>query len=458
MTERKTRLSIIRISFIAAAFFCFSLPTIATANRPAFSQADRAEFSARRDRLFKQIGNAIVVLIADDEHPHAVKFRQSPDFFYLTGIEEPGAILLLDGAKKETRVFTRKRPPGKVKFDGPGLLEVERASELYGINEVLPLESFAAVFGEAAKGAQKLYAQLTPPDTLQKNRSEIVYGDNSLAKNPLYRPVPLYKQAVEQLRALQPQLEAVNINPILDEMRWIKTAYEIERMRESGRIGAEGVKEVLRQTKPGIFEYELEAAAIFTYTKLGARNAFTPIVASGENGVVWHYIENSRRMKSGELVLMDTGADYDYYTSDITRTWAVDGRFTAEQEKMYRCVLEARNAVIAAMKPGVTVKQMQDIAEEVYKQHGYQKEYLALGRYIGHHVGISVHDVNPPGAPRALQAGVVYNVEPILEIPERKIHIRLEDTVLVTATGAENLTAGVPAEVKDVNALIRGKK
>ena len=124
---------------------------------------------------------------------------------------------------------------------------------------------------------------------------------------------------------------------------------------------------------------------------------------------------------------------------------------------MYRCILEARDTIIAAMKPGVTINQLRDIAEEVYKKYGFQKEFQAVGRYVGHTIGISTHDVSPPDRDRPLVAGVVYNVEPMLEIPEKKIHMRLEDTVLITATGAVNMTAGVPAAVEEVYALVRQK-
>jgi Xaa-Pro aminopeptidase len=181
----------------------------------------------------------------------------------------------------------------------------------------------------------------------------------------------------------------------------------------------------------------LEAAARFVNTRMGARGLFTPIVASGPNTITWHYDRNDRKMEAGDVVLLDFGADYQYYSTDITRTWPVSGKFSAEQEKMYRCILDARDAIIAAMKPGVTTKQLQDVAEAAYKKHGFGKEFLELNRYIGHPVGISVHDVTPnegPGTPLTLQAGVIYNVEPILENTEKKIHVRLEDSVLVTPT------------------------
>jgi Xaa-Pro aminopeptidase len=122
---------------------------------------------------------------------------------------------------------------------------------------------------------------------------------------------------------------------------------------------------------------------------------------------------------------------------------------------MYRCILEAREAIIAAMKPGVTVNQLKDVAEEVYKKHGFGKEFQALGLYIGHTIGISVHDVDPRDNNRPLEAGVVYNVEPLLEFPDKKIHMRLEDTVLITPTGAVNMTAGAPASLDEIYALIR---
>ena len=226
----------------------------------------------------------------------------------------------------------------------------------------------------------------------------------------------------------------------------------------SCKIGAEGVKEAMRGTRPGMYEYELEAVARFVYTKLGARgDAFRPIVASGPNTMIWHYSANNRRMQDGEVVYMDYGADYEYYTSDVTRTWPVSGRFTPEQEKIYRCILEVRQTVIAAMKPGVTIVNLQDIAEEVYKRHGFHKEFLAIGRSIGHTVGISGHDVLSFDRKRPFEAGVVYNVEPILEIPEKRIHLRLEDTVLITPGGAENMTAGAPVSVEEIYALIRQK-
>ncbi|HYH85886.1 MAG TPA: Xaa-Pro peptidase family protein, partial [Pyrinomonadaceae bacterium] len=392
---------------------CLALSEGALAQGPF----DKAEFAARRAKVFEQIGEGgVAVVFAADPHVHAVKFRQSPDFYYLTGIEEPGALLLLVGKTRQSVVFVERRPAWRVRVEGPGLLNAENSAEAYGLTHVLAREDFVNVFGLAAKIAQKLYAPLNAPDTLQMARAEAEMYDRGLASHPLYKYTPTVAQAVARLRELQPGLAVADVNPILDRLRWVKSPYEIERMRRSGRIGAEGMKAGMRGTRPGEYEYEVEAAARYVQTKLGARgDAFTPIVASGPNTITWHYERNDRQMQAGEIVLMDYGADFDYYTSDITRTWPVGGTFTDEQLKMYRCILEARDAIIKAMKPGVTIKQMQDVAEEVYTRHGFRQQFMELGRYVGHPVGLSVHDVGGEDPSTPLAPGVVFNVEPLLE-------------------------------------------
>ncbi|HYE14512.1 MAG TPA: Xaa-Pro peptidase family protein, partial [Pyrinomonadaceae bacterium] len=370
-------------------------------------QFDKAEFAARRARLFEQIADGVAIIFAAGPHVHAVKFRQAPDFYYLTGIEEPSAVLLMVGKTRQAFVFVRKRPRWQVNIEGPGLLDAEKPAETYGLAGVLPVEEFRPTLAAHAEGARKLYVPLTPPDSLQLSRGEVEGHEAALASHPVVPHASAVKQAVARLRELHPSVQFEDVNPLLDRMRWVKSPYEIERMRRSGRIAAEGLKAAIRGTRPGMFEYELEAAARFVQTKMGARgDAFTPIVASGPNTVTWHYQSNDRQMQAGDVVLMDYGADFDYYTSDITRTWPVSGKFTPEQEKMYLCVLEARDRLISMMKPSVTIKQMQDAAEEVYTRHGFRQQFLELGRYVGHPVGLSVHDVGGHGPEVTLRAGV----------------------------------------------------
>lgn len=419
---------------------------------------DKAEFASRRAKLFEKIADGVAVVLAADPHVQPVKFRQSPDFYYLTGIDEPGAILLMVGKTRESMVFARPQESWEVNVEGPGLLNVEKVAEAHGLTRVATLAEFAQAFNAASAGAKTLYVALSPPDTLQFARFEIVGHERKVSSNPLYSYTPTYAQAVARLKEMQPTLTPSDVNRLIDELRWVKTPYEQERVRKSAAIAAEAMSAAMRGTHPGEYEYEVEAAARFVQTRRGARgDAFTPIVASGPNTITWHYERNDRQMRAGEVVLMDYGADFDYYTSDITRTWPVSGSFTPEQEKMYRCILEARAAIIAAMKPGVTLGRLQDVAEEVYKKHGFRQQFMELGRYVGHFVGMSVHDVGSMMPTVALKSGVVFNVEPLIEFRAKQIHMRLEDTVLVTDTGAENLTSAAPAEVEAVYALVKQK-
>jgi Xaa-Pro aminopeptidase len=428
------------------------LPARLPAQDSAFA---KEEFAARRARLVELIPDGAALVFGGEDHGDNVRFRQAPDFFYLTGIEQPGTVLLVSGVTKRAIVFA-PRQPGDA---DAGLLD-STAQSRRGI-EVLPMESFFAWLARtvARPGVRTLYLPLTPPDDQLHARFEAKLLEAMARDNPVFGHEAPLAALVERIRRAEPQIPVADVNPLLDSLRWIKTPYEVERLRRAGAIGAAAVAEAIRGTRPGMYEYELAAAARYVNTRLGARgDAFLPIVPSGPNAPDVHYEANTRRMEPGDLVYMDYGSDYDYYESDITRVWPVSGRFTAEQERMYRCVLEARNAIIAVMRPGVTIRQMQDAAEPVYERYGWKGAYLRMGRYVGHFVGISVHDVGDifgPGTSRPFRAGVVFNVEPVLEFPERKIHLRLEDTILITATGAENLTAGVPVAVDSIYRLIR---
>lgn len=419
------------------------------------SPFDKAEFAARRAKVFEKIGDGAAIVFANEEHIHAVKYREAPDFYYLTGVEEPNAILLLVGKTKQTIVAAPKKAIWKLASEGPGIRDIPDAAKMYGLDRVISTEDLLAWLKDSNNRVGRLYLPLTPPDQLEYAREEMMGLEADETKLPFAR-VSRVRNLVAGVQGLQPNAQLIDINPILNDLRWIKSPYEIARMRMAGKIGAEAVKEAIKGTKPGMYEYEIEAAARFVNVKRGARgDGFMPIVASGPNTVIFHYNKNNRKMLAGDVVYMDYGADYDYYVSDITRTWPVSDKFTPEQEKMYRCILEARAAIIAAVKPGAVVEDLQKAGEAAYKKYGFEKEYLSMGRYVGHFVGISVHDVGAEDRP--FVPGVIFNVEPLLTDEKNRVHVRLEDTILVTATGAENLTADVPVELSDIYALMKMK-
>lgn len=273
-----------------------------TASLTAYSQQpfDKSEFAARRARLFEKIPDGVAIIFAAKGQIYPVKFRQSPDFYYLTGIEEEDAVLVMVGPKRQTFIFAHRRPESRVNVEGPGIFQVENATELYGLNGLFPLENFFGYLTYLVKGAKKLYVPITSPDNLENARGEMEDYELRYMSNPVYRALPETKQAVSLIQQWAPNLPVADVNLFLDDLRWVKTPYEIERMRRSGQIGAEAVKEGIKGTRPGMYEYEVEAAARFMNTKLGARgDAFTPIVASGPNTVTWHYVANRRQMQAG---------------------------------------------------------------------------------------------------------------------------------------------------------------
>lgn len=424
----------------------------------AFGQDfDASEFAGRRVELFERTGDGVIVILGNPHHLHTVRFHQSPDFFYLTGISEPDGVLVMDGKTRSSTVFLRKLSPFEAMWNGPRLLNEPNAAERYGI-DLRPLSELEGFLEEVLDKEDKLYVEQTPPDQLQAARNEVESALQEREENPLLASqLSDVQAAIEKLRAIDPDAKVIDVTPILDRMRWKKSPYEVERMREAGRIGAEGFVEAIRATHPGIWEYQIEATASHVYEMEDAGDAFLPIVASGPNTVIIHYQENDRRTQPGDVILMDYGAEFDGYASDITRMWPVSGRFTEGQEKMYRCILEASKAVIAAIKPGIKESDLQDVAEAVYEKYGYLDEFRQWGRYIGHPVGLSVHDPDPGGGPAPdapFQVGTVFNVEPLLTDLGERVHMRLEDTILVTEDGAENLTAGVPAELDAIYALV----
>ena len=255
---------------------------------------------------------------------------------------------------------------------------------------------------------------------------------------------------VDELRRRYPHFELKDISPSIDALRVIKTAREIETLRENGRISAEGIKRAIAQTKAGRYEYELEAEAKYVFARGGSEiDAYPAIVGSGPNVNTWHYNKNSRQLQNGDLVVMDYGASLGYQTMDITRTWPVSGKFDELQERAYRADLEAQKAIIAAMRPGATRAQTTEICRKVYEKWGFtdQRPFGA-----GHFVGLAVHDVGDPNEP--FKPGMVIAVEPIIEIKDKHIHIRIEDTVLITEGEPEILSKGVPKEIDELLALI----
>lgn len=443
------------MNFLSSRARTFQLALLLGAGSSAFAQRPTyppEEFIARRTRLMEALPRGVSVMMFAATMPQAgIRFRQDNDFFYLTGNEDLSAILFLDTATRESFLFLPKLPPRQIEVDGPNWLEDQGAAKAHGFAALYPLpylEEFLA--RRRNSGPQTLFVRLSERDEVDMSRGDKALHSGRRMSSSFGAQPTEDAWRIEELRRRYPHFELKDVSPLIDALRVIKTPREIEILRENGRVSAEGIKRAIALTRPGRHEYELEAEAKYVFARGGAEmDAYPAIVGSGPNVNTWHYNDNSRALQDGDLVVMDYGASLGYQTMDITRTWPVSGRFDELQERAYRADLEAQKAIIAAMRPGATRAQTQQICRAIFEKWGFGDQRPGSA---GHYVGLAVHDVGDPGEP--FRPGMVIAVEPIIEIKDKRIHIRIEDTVLITEGEPEVLSKGVPKEVDELLALI----
>lgn len=448
-----------------------SAPSARVAARAAALKAGNVEFARRRKQLARIMGrDAIAILPAarvthrnsDVEHP----YRQDSDFYYLTGFIEPEAVAVLvpGRAAAEYILFVRDRDPLRETWDGRRA-GPEGAVQRHGADDAFPIGDLDEILpGLMENRARIYYAMGACPEFDQK-----IIGHLQALK----------AQAPRQGR--QPPQEMVALDHVLHDMRLYKSKAEIGLMRESGRIAAAAQLRAMRYTQPGRYEYEIAAELMHEYGRHNATASYQPIVGGGANSCILHYRENDARLEEGDLLLVDAGAEYQSYASDITRTWPVGGRFTPAQREVYEVVLEAQLAAIAATRPGNHWNQAHEAAVEVVtrglvhlgllkgrvpaliKEGAYRKFFM---HRTGHWLGLDVHDVGDYKVGeewRVLEPGMAMTVEPGIYIPAGmrgvprrfwNCGIRIEDDVVVTANGCEVLTAGVPKDPDEIEAVL----
>lgn len=426
------------------------------------------ELTNRRKALASQLPqNAVILLRAaslvtrshDTEYP----FRQSSDFFYLTGIEEPDAwLMIITAPKPREYLFVLPRDAEQEIWNGRRLGE-KKASQISGIEQVHELSELN----------RKVMNAIGQHDVL-------AWSFNADAKQCEKRHQWLSK--ITESRKLQSPRQHIDIDPLIHEMRLIKSDYEIGLMRKSAAIASLAHRRAMSTCKVGRYEYQLAADIHHEFALHGAAApAYGTICGSGENACILHYTENSAQLKDGDLVLIDAGCEYHGYASDITRTFPVNGSFTAAQKRLYQWVLKAQRAAIAQIKPGATLPQAYKIAASILTEglieigvlKGSVEDNLNSVSYrpyfmhgLGHWLGLDVHDrgeYNLGGQPRELEPGMVVTIEPGLYIPSgtachpdyQGVGIRIEDDILVTENGHENLTADVPVEPTEIESLMK---
>jgi Xaa-Pro aminopeptidase len=446
----------------------------ATAQPTLFTEALRKEeFAARRARVMAEIGDAVAVIQGATETVAYEKFRQSNQFFYLTGVEVPRAILTIDGRSKTSTLYLLPRNERMERSEGPVLTPGEEAAKLTGIERVLPRDEFAAAVKEFGK--RIVY---TPYRGETRGAGT---PDREAAHAAARRADPWDQQPsreqwfMTRLHERAPAIEMKDLDPVIDAMRLIKSAAEIAIIREATRISGLGIMEAMRSAAPGMYEYEVGAVADYVFRKHDAQGVgYYALVASGTNAAWPHYHASRAKLRDGDLVLLDYAPDFKYYTSDVTRMFPANGTFTAEQRELYTIYLRLYQALMTSIRPGKSGDILRDAVrkmDEILKTFSFANAKIreAANRFvedyrrragapddrrggIGHMVGMEVHDVTVPFD--ELRPGMIFTIEPALTIPEDRVYVRLEDVILITPTGYENLSAFVPSEIADIEKLM----
>lgn len=435
----------------------------------------KEELAARRAAVFNSIGNkAIALLQGASGIPGFTVFRQANNFYYLSGIESAHAYLLLNGKNKTTTLYLPHRDEGMERNQGK-VLSAEDATlikQLTGIEQVKGIEFLSMDLigtGLIRPPAPKLFTEFSPAETGNDSRDEILAGQARDAADPWDGKPTKEASFIQKIKERFPQFELHDLSPLLDSMRSIKSPAEIALIRRATEIAGLGIMEAMRSTAPGVYEYQLDAAAKYHFYLHGARgDAYPSIIGGGTNAYMGHYFHKTDALKDGDLVLMDYAPDYRYYTSDVTRIWPVNGKFSPEQKELYNFIVAYRDALFRYIKPGITSGEVLDKAAADMKQYLVGKKFVKPAhlkaveegiRFRGHFqhpVGMAVHDVgvvhNIP-----LKAGMVFTIDPMIWIHEERLYIRIEDVALVTETGVENLSAFVPSKLEDVEAMIKEK-
>ena len=431
------------------------------------------EFKRRRKNLMRAMGNnAIAIIPAAPERIRSrdvdYPYRPDIDFYYLTGFTEPQAFALLAPGRKQGEfiIFCRTRDPQQETWHGRRL-GVERAPEALGADDAFPIEDIDDILPGMMEHGERIFYSMGLDQAFDT------------------RVMDWVNQVRAKVRAgSHPPKEFISLDHLLHEMRLHKSRLELALMRKAGKISVQAHIRAMQACHPGVMEYQLAADITHTFARNNAAEAYPSIVGGGDNGCILHYTENTDELCDGDLVLIDAGGEYQGYAADITRTFPVNGTFSPAQREVYNIVLDSQMAAIDAVKPGnhwddphqaavrvltqglIQLGILDGDLEELIANDAYQPYYM---HRTGHWLGLDVHDVGDYKIDdewRLLEPSMVTTIEPGLyfsadaNIPEcyRNIGIRIEDDVVVTATGCEVMTDGAPKTIDDIEAIMAQTK
>jgi Xaa-Pro aminopeptidase len=425
------------------------------------------EYKKRRNKLSRLIGKDSIAILPTAPYKNRSRdtyypYRPDSDFFYFTGFSEPDALMILAPGRPEGEFILLVRPKDPLKeiWDGhmEGLIGAKRN---FGANQSYKIEDLIKVLAEVFPNRQKIFYTLGNQNDYDK---KVIDTFNQVKAN--------------QRRGGVVPTEVVSLEPLIHDMRLVKSREEISRMKESARISVEAHYKVMDECKDGVYEYQIQASINHQFGQYGAVPAYDSIVASGHNACTLHYIDNKDILKSGDLLLTDAGCEHQMYAADITRTVPVSGTFNEEQKAIYSIVLDTQKKAIESVKPGQTFENIQNDAitnitkglrklgllsgslQSLIKNEAYKDFYM---HGIGHWLGMDVHDVGAymsnAGKSKKFVPGMVLTIEPGIYISKknkkvqkswRGIGVRIEDDVLVTKKGCEVLTGKLSKEINEI--------
>ena len=387
-----------------------------------------SEYQARREKVLKSLKDSVGVVFAGDGggELHG-SWRPDANFEYLTGItDEPSAAILFDPknevASKRVTLFLKPLDPEVEKWDGARDFIDSKLVGKYGIQSIFRTGRLPLVMKIAAQRTRKLAC---------------LHGFATHAA-PVSPDLAVFQKVAQRI----PGISIVDRTELLAKLRSVKSSAERDCMKEAVRISALGYDEVLRTMRQGMNEFDVQETLEHAYRANGSRGpAYNTIAGAGFNGTVLHYGANDQVMQDGDLIVIDSGADYRGYAADVTRTFPVNGRFTPRQKEIYSIVLRALEASIRRVKAGCTFQQIDKASRDIIKKAGYG-DYFIHG--IGHHLGVEVHDITPDGP---IKEGAVITIEPGIYLPDENLGVRIEDDIVVTRNGSINLSRSIPKSI-----------
>lgn len=421
------------------------------------------EYARRRHQLMDHLGEGVAIFLGANAPHNDTQFYQNNTLMYFCGVEIPGAVLVIDGQRKESILFFTI---GEKEAEGEGipLSLVREPQKVTGLEGVLPLEQFPAYLSRLNSQGRTIYTMFYPEELMRENtRKKYNALQRTMILNLFDQRLTRELQFVFQLRTKFPRVKVEDISPVVWDLRKYKSPAEIEILRQCGRIGVKAHRAVIQSTAPGITEKELAALFEYVCLKEGAQDlAFYTIIMSGKNHAFGHYHRYDRTLQDGDFVILDAGPDYKYYNVDLSTSFPVKGKFSPRQRELYQKAFLVRQACLDSYRPGITLKQVGEKIKEYLKAKGLSPDdpqlrgEICYGGY-NHSVGLATHDVMATfaGPDEVLKPGFVFACDIQVIHPDEEIGIRLEDTIVITEEGYINLGEGLPRTVEEVEELMK---